>query len=285
MLVFVRLRLVLAVAALAVGCSSATKPIAVHHAADQTPSYLALGDSVVFGFRLNAPSYKDTAGFIGYPTYVGSRLGLVTTNASCPGEATGGFISATSPIDNGCKFFKSQFGLHVKYAGSQLDYAVAFLREHPQTKLVTLGLGANDGFLLQRQCGSKASCLQSGAAKVGRQIVSNLETILHDLLATGFHGKLLVTNYYSLDYSDAATTTTSSGLNQAVNFAAGVEHVQVVDVFSAFKAAALKLGHGNTCTAGLLNRMSAGPNGCDVHPSAEGQRLIATTVVAAYLKP
>jgi lysophospholipase L1-like esterase len=278
MLASVQWRLVLAVAVLAVGCSPATSHV------DRTPSYLALGDSVVFGFRLNAPNYKATTSFVGYPTYVGSRLHLTTINASCPGEATGGFIATTSAIDNGCKFFKSQFGLHVRYPGSQLDYAVSFLKSHPQTKLVTLGLGANDGFLLQRQCESKPGCLESGAARLSRQIAGNLQKILRDLLATGYKGKLLVTNYYSLDYTDAALTTMSDGLNQAVNFAAGVAHVPVVDVFGAFKAAAGRLGHGNTCTAGLLNRMSSGPNGCDVHPSAAGQQLIATTVVAAFLK-
>lgn len=289
MLAFVRFRLLLAVAVLAAGCSSAAKPAAVHHSApptaDRTPSYLALGDSVVFGFRLNAPNYKATASFVGYPTYVGKQLHLLTTNASCPGEATGGFIATSSPIDNGCKFFKSQFGLHVHYQGSQLDYAVAFLKTHPQTKLVTLGLGANDGFLLQRQCGSSASCLKSGSAKLGAQIVGNLKMILRALRATGYSGKLLVTNYYSLDYTDAVLTTPSNRLNQAVTIAAAPEHAEVVDVFGAFKSEAVRLAAGKTCTAGLLNRLSAGPNGCDVHPSAAGQQLIAKTVVAAYLKP
>ena len=281
MLTFVRLRILTAVAMLAVACSSGAKPVAVNHA-DQTPSYLALGDSVVFGFRLNAPSYKSTANFIGYPTYVGRRLGLATTNASCPGEATGGFLSTTSPIDNGCKFFKSQFGLHVKYAGSQLDFALSFLRAHPQTKLVTLGLGGNDALLLQRQCGANSTCLKSGAPTVGRQIEANLETILHDLLGTGFRGRLLVVNYYAFDYTRSAP---SAGLNDAIDAAAEAEHVQVVDVFSAFKPVAERLGHGDTCTAGLLNRMSPGPKGCDVHPSTAGQQLIAATVIAAYLKP
>lgn len=283
MLAFVRLRILLAVVMLAAACSHGAKPVAANHT-DRTPRYLALGDSVVFGFRLNAASYKDTPGFVGYPTYVGRRLGLTTTNASCPGEATGGFVSTTSPVDNGCKFFKSQFGLHVTYAGSQLDFALGFLRDHPNTKLVTLGLGANDGFLLQRQCGSSQSCLTSRGAKLGQQIVGNLETILRDLQATGFRGRLLVTNYYALDYSDAAATVASSRLNEAVSFAAGQQHVGVVDVFAAFKTAAQRLGHGNTCTAGLLNRLSAGPKGCDVHPSIAGQQLIAATVIAAYLK-
>jgi lysophospholipase L1-like esterase len=284
-----QLRLLLAVAMLAAGCTSAAKPAAVHHStpptADRTASYLALGDSVVFGFRLNAPNYKATASFIGYPTYVGKQLHLLTTNASCPGEATGGFMKTASPIDNGCKFFKSQFGLHVHYQGSQLDYALAFLKSHPQTLLVTLGLGANDGFLLQRQCGSNASCLKSGSAKLGAQIVGNLKTILHALRATGYRGNLLITNYYSLDYTDAALTTATNQLNQVVTTAAAAEHVDVVDVFGAFKSEAVRLSAGKTCTAGLLNRMSAGPDGCDVHPSTAGQQLIAKTVVAAYLKP
>ena len=36
------------------------------------------------------------------------------------------------------------FPLHVKYSGSQLDYAVSYLKTHKKVRLVSLMVGAND---------------------------------------------------------------------------------------------------------------------------------------------
>src|ERR1700736_5110377 len=61
-----------------------------------TRPYLALGDSVVFGFIDKAGfEYVNPDNFVGYPRYVDRKLGLDTVNASCPGEATGGVLSPT----------------------------------------------------------------------------------------------------------------------------------------------------------------------------------------------
>jgi lysophospholipase L1-like esterase len=51
--------------------------------------YLALGDSVVFGYEepqvVPAPNYHNPASFLGYPELVGAALHLKVANASCPG--------------------------------------------------------------------------------------------------------------------------------------------------------------------------------------------------------
>ena len=47
-------------------------------------------------------------------------------NASCPGEATGGFISPTG-LDNVCRPYRTTFPLHVAYTGTQLAFAVVLL--------------------------------------------------------------------------------------------------------------------------------------------------------------
>src|SRR5947208_1858211 len=44
---------------------------------------------------------------------------------------------------------RTLFPLHVAYAGTQADYAVQYLRAHPDTRLVTLTIGANDMFVCQ----------------------------------------------------------------------------------------------------------------------------------------
>src|SRR5436305_8956309 len=80
--------------------ATAVPTVAAPQAAARTVTagsfYLALGDSVPFGFReaTNAPTpdYTDAANFRGYPELVGSELGLKVVNASCPGETSSSFI-------------------------------------------------------------------------------------------------------------------------------------------------------------------------------------------------
>jgi len=112
--------------------------------------YLALGDSVVFGFIDQAGNaYGNPENFIGFPDYVGQILGMRDFDAGCPGETTGSFLSAAAP-DDGCRLFKFLAPLHLPYLTTQSRFAQSFLVNHPTTRLVTLMLGANDLFLLQK---------------------------------------------------------------------------------------------------------------------------------------
>ncbi|MFG1639994.1 SGNH/GDSL hydrolase family protein [Amycolatopsis sp. NPDC049252] len=122
-------------------------------------SYLALGDSVAFGYRPGAVTpvsdYLNAANFRGYAENYASLRGLRLANASCPGETTGSFLKAGAQ-SNGCENsvgspvgYRTTFPLHVTYAGTQLDYATRYLRTHQDTKLVTLNIGANDMFVCQ----------------------------------------------------------------------------------------------------------------------------------------
>lgn len=246
-------------------------------------SYLALGDSVVFGYITKAGfEYANPHNFVGYPDYVSQALRFSTTNASCPGEATGGFISATG-ADNGCRSFRASAPLHVSYTGTQLDFATTFLKQHRDTRLVTIGLGANDAFLLESACALDPQCIGNGLPQLLATISANMRTILDALRATHFHGVLMIVNYYSLDYSDAAATGLTKLLNQAIAAPAGADHAVVADVFDAFKtAASTSFAAGNTCKAGLLNASPQNQFLCDVHPSQSGQQLLAHTVENAY---
>ena len=109
---------------------------------------LALGDSVVFGFITQAGfEYVNPDNFIGYPEYLNVFDDVDFTNAACPGETTGSFLSSTAP-DNGCRNFRSLAPLHVAYGSTQFNFAKDFLSHHRDVRLVTIGLGANDLFLL-----------------------------------------------------------------------------------------------------------------------------------------
>jgi lysophospholipase L1-like esterase len=245
---------------------------------------LSLGDSVVFGYiTQDGPAYVNPDNFLGYPELVGDKLRLDATNASCPGETTAGFLSLTG-ADNGCRPFRANFPLHASYSSTQLDFALGYLGRHRRTRLVTLSLGANDGFLLIAACGGDPACINTNLPAALGAVYANLNTILSNLRATGFKGMLMVVNYYSTDYSDPTQTGLSAALNQALAAAAAAHGVVVADAFTAFQKAAIAhpTAAGNTCRAGLLNGNPQNQLACDVHPSLTGQRLLAKTVVATY---
>ena len=248
------------------------------HATDSIPSrpYLALGDSITFGFIANAGfAYLNPDNFIGFPSYISQRNKLEAVNAACPGETTGSFLSTTAP-DNGCRYYRSLVPLHAKYDSTQFGFAVAFLRSHPETKLVTIGLGANDVLLLEAQCANDVSCVASELPQTLAQVTTNLGTILRDLRATGFNGKIIVMNYYSLDDTNPNITLTFQALNQAIAAAAAEADTSVADIFTAFQGAAGAGGH--ICNVGLLNASFQNEFLCDIHPSQSGQALIARTI-------
>lgn len=249
--------------------------------ADPGHPYLALGDSVSFGYITQAGfEYRNPDNFIGFPVYVGQALGMTPTNAACPGETTAGFISATG-ADNGCRPFKANFPLHENYSGTQLDFATAFLNAHPNTKLVTIQLGANDAFLLQKSCNNDPACIGAGLPALIGTISTNMDEIFRTLEAAHFNGRLIVVNYYSLDYADAAGTGLTQLLNQAIASHAHADGAIVADAFTAFQQASASAG-GHTCAAGLLNASPQNQFLCDVHPSQSGQELLAQAVVDAY---
>jgi len=242
------------------------------------PRYLALGDSITFGFINNAGfEYVNAANFIGFPTYASLGANMNVANAACPGETTASFLSS-SGIDNGCREFRTLGApLHVPYSSTQLDFALAFLKSHPQTRLVTVGLGGNDVILLSTACSGDLTCIQTGLAAV----TANMETILSDLRATGFTGTMIVVNYYSTNYSDPIQTAIITLLNKALEVASAQQGAVIADVFSAFQSAT---GGGNTCTFGLLNGSFSPTNQftCDIHPSQSGQMLIGQVVAQTF---
>ena len=247
---------------------------------------LALGDSVVFGFITQAGNeYVNASNFIGSPEYVASMLDLDAANAGCPGEATSSFLSATG-ADHGCRAFRAEFPLHVAYSSTQLDFARSFLLSHRGVRLVTIGLGANDLFILEDACAADPNpqlCIAAGLPALLATVAANMATILAELRATGFGGVIVIVNYYSLDYSDPAGTGVTQLLNQAITAPAQAFGAVVADVFTAFqKAVANPLVGGKTCNAGLLNADPQNQALCDVHPSQSGQQLIAKTIARAY---
>ncbi|MEO8850307.1 MAG: GDSL-type esterase/lipase family protein [Allobranchiibius sp.] len=261
--------------------------------------YLALGDSVAFGYRepttFPPPNYTDPKSFVGYPEEIGSALGLRVTNASCSGETSGSFVSTANP-SYACETpagYRTNFPLHVKYRNksqSQLSYAVDFLKRHRGTRLVTLGIGANDGFLCQASNGGTCVGPALGATLTG--VKKNVNTILFNLrYRAHYFGQIVIVNYYSTDYRSAAANASSQGLNQVVAAAAKPYGVKVADQYAAYQNAAQYSG-GDSCAAGLLTQLfpkqtktaSGAQSGCGVHPSVAGQNVLAATIEKSVKK-
>jgi lysophospholipase L1-like esterase len=245
--------------------------------------YLALGDSVTFGYQepavLPTPDFARSSTFLGYPEQMGKQLHLKVTNPSCPGETSASLINASAP-SNGCEnAYRKNYPLHVRYSGSQLTFAISFLKQHPQVKLVSLMIGANDLFRCQSitadHCQSKAeqrATLVKISANV-RYILSAIRNRAH------YNGQLAILNYYSLNYTSALVNGESIELNQAMDSAARPFHVVIADGYAKFKAASFRFGN-QPCLAGLITQTGA-YGSCGVHPTYAGQALLAEAVIQA----
>jgi GDSL-like lipase/acylhydrolase family protein len=251
--------------------------------------YLALGNSVAFGYSpLADPSSADN--FTGYPDTAAAALRENLTNASCPGETSNHFIDLSSAIDNGCGFYRQNFPLHVAYSTSQLDYADAFLQSHPKTLVVSIDIGANDLFVLERFCGgadtpAEINCILSGLPGMLATLSTNLDTIYgHIRNLDNYHHQIVALTYYSLNYSDPLFTNVISQVNQVVATRTLAWGGIVADGFGAFFAAASTFG-GDTCSAGLRIVVSSSPLVCDIHPSPAGRDLLAQAIVNALRTP
>jgi len=243
--------------------------------------YLALGDSVAFGYRPNAGAdYLNAANFTGYAEKYAALRGLRLANASCPGETTASLLTA-GVQSNGCENslgspngYRTAFPLHVSYAGTQIDYALQYLRAHRDTRLVTLTIGANDLFLCQDT--TPDHCTTSFPAALD-QVSRNLAAVLGAVRAH-YHGTLALVSYYSLDYRDPAQVTRVKALDAALAQVTRRYHGVVADGFTAFRLASLRAG-GDPCAAGLLIALPGG--GCDVHPTAAGHWALAAALAVA----
>jgi lysophospholipase L1-like esterase len=259
-------------------------PLAASAAVENTDgTYLALGDSIAFGFNPHGEP-RNTESFKGYPSLISKNLDLKLTNAACSGETSGHFVSLSNP-DNGCQPWHTASRLHTNYTTTQLDFAVNYLQTHPDTQLVTINIGANDLYYFRDQCITATptdptaiqSCIEAGVPGVLASVAANLSTIYQRIrLEAGYTGELVALTYYSTNYTDFATTAIVQALNQVITGVTLVYGGKVADGYGAFYQAAAPYG-GDPCAAGLLIRLTTST--CDVHPSQTGHRLLAEAIL------
>ncbi|HEX4168666.1 MAG TPA: SGNH/GDSL hydrolase family protein, partial [Bryobacteraceae bacterium] len=216
--------------------------------ADKNTRYLALGDSLAFGYNplIQPPNLSN---YVGYPDIVSQSLHLTMANASCPGETSGTFVGSSSTFLPGfnCIPLQSDGGLFVPYNGAptQLAYAVNYLQSNPNPQLVTINIGVNDIGLLQANCTAAtptnaaaiATCETTGLPAVLSTFGQNLATIYQELRATGYTGPIVALNAAPFNYSDPQQLLAFTSLNLVISEVSSKFNVSVANVFQAFATA------------------------------------------------
>lgn len=254
--------MVAAVAASLTGCALAGSD-------EPSTTYLALGDSVAFGFDPLVD--LKTNQVAGYPETLANQRGLDVTNLSCPGEASGGLMSPTG-ADNGCRENKQAYPLHVAYDGTQLQAAVEFLEQHPETSLVTIDIGANDVFLLDHICNRDFNCILTNFIATSAEYKNNLGFI-YGKLRRVYDGPLVALSIYNPYPQDATAEYALERMNVILEEQTLAHGGKMADGMGAFKTAA-----EDPCAGGLLIAMPDGS--CDVHPTQRGADVLAGAIQA-----
>jgi hypothetical protein len=242
--------------------------------------YLALGDSIAFGYNpLVAPPGVPSS-YKGYPEVIGTIIPHSVTNAGCVGETSGSLLSAAAP-DNGCRNWKAAFSLHADYETTQIAFAQAYIAANPDTKYVSINIGANDLLLVQKKCLGAPACIQAALPGALAAYGQNLGATYTLLRAAGFTGKFVALTTYAPNYNDPLSVGALTALNGVMAQVTAAFGGVVADGFGTFKFFADKSG-GDSCAAGLIIKL---PNGtCDIHPTQKGRDILAVSVVAAAVR-
>lgn len=261
----------------------------------RAPVYLALGDSVAFGWSDALARITDNPHrFVGYPQFLAEALDLPLLDAACPSEATGSFISPDLP-DDGCRAYRADHPLHVSYEGTQLEYALGVAAAHGRLELVTLQLGADDLQLLRKGCSAEpdpSACLQAGLPGTVQTAAQRVAFAVLQLREAGYLGEILLLDYYNPG-TDLVTGLALGALDAALASAARATGVTFVDLCLPFNGVnpldppppglpvTPCLGR-DPCAEGLIATVDGA---CEIHPSRAGHRLIASVAAEAVDGP
>ena len=229
--------------------------------------YLALGDSITFGIGVPRPQQN------GYVARVADALSSpgadprigATRVFAVPGETATGFLERR--LDD-------------------VERAIEDLG--PRVELVTIGLGANEILRARRDPACAADRASDGCRAAVEAAATTAASSLDDVVAgvqaaleaVGSEAPVLLLAYYNPDLDPLAAVSIAGsdgvvgcdlleqrpGLNDRIACIAGTRATELVDLYAAF------LGREDE-----LTRFRAG----DVHPNAEGYRVIADTILEA----
>jgi len=307
----VRARLLVCAAAVLAFGALALAPAAQ---AGGTNTYLALGDSLAYGYHqaqfqneLKEKGYVEAANFNdGYVDDFGAALnllhpGLTIINDGCPGETTETMIKGSGVGPEYCAGgptgtpFPKAF-LHHSYPGTQLEDALAIAKEGVGT--ITLDIGANDLLqFLEHTCNFPAtfSCTEAQVeAEIGH-VVGNIGYILAQLRAADPGAKIVFVSQYnpyplalSPEGRGDATVEALNGAIKSVAAGYGVGFANTMKVIN-FSGTHGGPEAGDIATVCTFTAMCPGgtynPTSpeADIHPTKAGYAAMAAVVGATYL--
>jgi lysophospholipase L1-like esterase len=253
--------------------------------AASSSSYLALGDSLAFGYsqaKFNSllPSEPASAYHTGYVDDFGKLLKLLhpnlqVVNDGCPGETTDSFI-------NGPCQYQLAFPLHHPYVGgptaSQLSDAIAYLAAHPgSVNPITIDIGANDALAVNRACNGDPTCIAGQAPALIAHVATNLGSILAALRAAAPHAKIIVLGLYNpFGATIAGADQLTVALNGAESQVAASVGARFADPFPLFNPP----GAAEQPTLCLLTNICTPL--ADIHPTDLGYGVLAGVVAKQY---
>lgn len=180
-------------------------------------TYLALGDSLTYGYHqaqfgeelkkgeVNPATFDEgyVNDFSGFLKLVNPKLQLI--NDGCPGETSETFING-SGISGFCAGgptgtpFPYSFLHHPYTAGSQLGDALAILESNHNVSPISLDIGANDVLqFLEHTCGFPATdtCSTEQVTAEYEHIAGNVGSILKQLHAAAPRAQIVVIGNYN----------------------------------------------------------------------------------------
>jgi lysophospholipase L1-like esterase len=232
--------------------------------------YLALGDSMAYGYQPTKAKAPPSAVHTGYVDRFAARLrklfpSLQVVNYGCPGE------SAVTFARGGCDWLKQGGKLHDEFRGSQLKAAEAFLRAHRgKVSPITVTLWGNDlPFPLSRHAKQAPSAIASFG--------SRFTSILEQLRATAPNAEIIVTGAWNPEADRLAKgTPLYRSLDATIRRAAAASRARVANMFPALDGTgSVKIQQARLCR--LTFYCSKG----DPHPTDAGYRAMADAFMTA----
>lgn len=237
--------------------------------------YLALGDSVAYGFQTDKalaglpPQAFDT----GYVDLFAARLrrlrpGIVTVNYACPGE------SSTSVVTS-CVWKDSGHALHDDYPGAQLTAALAFLHAHPgRVSPITVSLNGNDIRDLLTACAGDLQCVQTQAPAATARYATRMRSILAQLRTAAPSTEIIVVGAYDPNVGAFAfADPLFLAVNAAQAAAATAERARFADPFPVFNPQ-----RDEPTETAAICALTLVCTRADAHPSDAGYRALADIV-------
>jgi lysophospholipase L1-like esterase len=241
--------------------------------------YLALGDSIAYGFQPEkARKGLPPSGFnTGYVDVFAARLrtlapAIQVVNYACPGESLVTFAKGPCPA------VADGIDLHNSFSGSQLGAALGFLRAHPgQVSPITITLWGNDVVGFEEGCHNNLRCIRKRAPHAVSSLASRLRSILAQLRSAAPTAEIIATGAWNFEVDRLARVAfLYRSLDKRIRRAAGRAGAHVANTRAIFNPrGSIAATRKRICALTFVCSQN------DPHPRDAGYRAMAKAFFAA----